>query len=144
MNKHQEALDRLCENNYFDEKGNCNCDLIVMDRILMQELVDKATPIKLHSYSTLRNLCEHFGVKSEKELQNIYLNKPYKFEDLKVGMWVWDDTEEEFIFIKKILTKKDCNFLYHDENKKVFMSEWYAIEFEENRFFPVQMANLRR
>lgn len=46
MNKHQEALDRLCENNYFDEKGDCNCDLIVMDRILMQELVDKATPKK--------------------------------------------------------------------------------------------------
>lgn len=46
MNKYQEALDRLCENNYFDEKGNCNCDLIVMDRILMQELVDKATPKK--------------------------------------------------------------------------------------------------
>lgn len=42
--KYQEALDRLCENNYFDEKGNCNCDLIVMDRILLQELVDKATP----------------------------------------------------------------------------------------------------
>lgn len=40
--KYQEALDRLCENNYFDEKGNCNCDLIVMDRILLQELVDKA------------------------------------------------------------------------------------------------------
>ena len=43
-NKYQEALDRLCENNYFDEKGNCNCDLIVMDRIFLQELVDKATP----------------------------------------------------------------------------------------------------
>lgn len=40
--KYQEALDRLCENNYFDEKGNCNCDLIVMDRILLQELVDNA------------------------------------------------------------------------------------------------------
>lgn len=44
--KYQEALDRLCENNYFDEKGNCNCDLIVMDRILLQELVDKAAPKK--------------------------------------------------------------------------------------------------
>lgn len=44
--KYQEALDRLCENNYFDEKGNCNCELIVMDRILLQELVDKATPKK--------------------------------------------------------------------------------------------------
>ena len=45
--KYQEALDRLCENNYFDEKGNCNCELIVMDRILLQELVDKATPKKI-------------------------------------------------------------------------------------------------
>ena len=44
--KYQEALDRLCENNYFDENGNCNCELIVMDRILLQELVDKATPKK--------------------------------------------------------------------------------------------------
>lgn len=45
--KYQEALDRLCENDYFDENGNCNCDLIVMDRILLQELVDKATPKKI-------------------------------------------------------------------------------------------------
>ena len=45
--KYQEALDRLCKNDYFDEKGNCNCDLIVMDRILLQELVDKATPKKI-------------------------------------------------------------------------------------------------
>lgn len=29
MSKYQEALDRLCKNDYFDEKGNCNCDLIV-------------------------------------------------------------------------------------------------------------------
>lgn len=44
----EEALDRLCKNDYFDEKGNCNCDLIVMDRILLQELVDKTTwvPVK--------------------------------------------------------------------------------------------------
>lgn len=36
------------ENNYFDENGNCNCELIVMDRILLQELVDKTTwvPVK--------------------------------------------------------------------------------------------------
>ena len=45
--KYQEVLDRLCENDYFDENGNCNCDLIVMDRILLQELVDKATPKKI-------------------------------------------------------------------------------------------------
>lgn len=38
----------ISENDYFDEKGNCNCELIVMDRILLQELVDKTTwvPVK--------------------------------------------------------------------------------------------------
>lgn len=46
MNKYQEALYRLGENDYFDEKGNCNCDLLVMDRILMQKLVERATPKK--------------------------------------------------------------------------------------------------
>ena len=29
------------------KKGHCNCDLIVTDRILLQELVDKATPKKI-------------------------------------------------------------------------------------------------
>ncbi len=105
----------------------------------IKELVDKAKEL-----SDSNNELERTIHSLDCELSDVYNPKPYKFEDLKVGMWVWDDTEEEFIFIKKILTKKDCNFLYHDENKKVFMSEWYAIEFEENRFFPVQMANLRR
>ena len=97
---------------------------------------------------TIRNLCEHFGVKNEKELQNIYLNNnldevieiqknnltdsymiglynglvtakaillnnndniklvdntiyPYKFEDLKEGMWVWDDVAKECLYVIK-------------------------------------------
>lgn len=72
---------------------------------------------------------------------------PYKFEDLKAGMWVYDRKPfcEEFTFIKitKILSEKDCEYLYHDKTKKVFFDnmESSAREFEENRFFPVQMAN---
>lgn len=61
-------------------------------------------------------------------------NFPLKFEDLNVSMWIWDNKEKEYIKIQKILTKEDCSYLYHDENKKVFMS-WTAIEFEENRFY---------
>ncbi|WP_285945006.1 hypothetical protein [Thomasclavelia cocleata] len=69
------------------------------------------------------------------------LFKSYRFEDLYVGLKVRDAKEnDEIIEITKILTKKDCAYLYHDENKKVIMSEWYAIEFEENRFFPIEMA----
>lgn len=64
-------------------------------------------------------------------------NQPYSFKDLKVGMWIWDNQIKEVIQVKKILTKKYCKYLYHDKNKKVFIDEFGAIEFEENRFYPV-------
>lgn len=83
---------------------------------------------------TMRNLCEHFGVKSEKELQNIYLNKPYKFEDLKPNMWVWDDIEKLICQIglisKNAIHRKHIDGTISDS------------PFEENRFLPVQCANL--
>ena len=84
-----------------------------------------------------------------KLIREIYSIKPYKFEDLKIGMWVYDIKREyedySFIKITKILSKEDCEHLYHDKNKKVFFDNMvcHAREFEENRFFPVQMANAR-
>lgn len=132
---------------------------------------------------TIRNLCEHFGVKNEKELQNIYLNnnldevieiqknnltdsymiglynglvtakniildshandelvncieniKPYKFEDLKEGMWVWDDIEKLICQIE-LISKNAIHRKYIDGT----ISD---SPFEENRFLPVQCANL--
>ena len=83
---------------------------------------------------TMRNLCEHFGVKSEKELQNIYLNKPYKFEELKPNMWVWDDIEKLICQIE-LISKNAIHRKYIDGT----ISD---SPFEENRFFPAQCANL--
>lgn len=83
---------------------------------------------------TMRNLCEHFGVKSEKELQNIYLNKPYKFEDLKPNMWVWDDIEKLICQIR-LISKNAIHRKYIDGT----ISD---SPFEENRFLPAQCANL--
>lgn len=82
---------------------------------------------------TVINLCEHFGVKSEKELQNIYLNKPYKFEDLKEDMWVYDIKYDEFCRIDFIAG------IYPHRSYSDGTCEDGA--FEENRFFPVQCAN---
>lgn len=82
---------------------------------------------------TMRNLCEHFGVKSEKELQNIYLNKPYKFEDLHEGMCVWDDIEKLICQIE-LISKNAIHRKYIDGT----ISD---SPFEENRFFPAQCAN---
>ena len=83
---------------------------------------------------TVINLCEHFGVKSEKELQNIYLNKPYKLEDLKEDMWVYDIKYDEFCRIDFIAG------IYPHRSYSDGTCEDGA--FEENRFFPVQYANL--
>lgn len=71
------------------------------------------------------------------ELKELKNPQPYKFEDLKAGMWIWDNQIKGVIQVKKILTKKYCKYLYHDKNKKVFIDEFGAIEFEENRFYPV-------
>lgn len=72
--------------------------------------------------------------------------KHYEFEDLKVGMWVYDikPEYEDFRFIKitKILSKEDCKYLYNDENAQVFFDNQieHAREFEEGRYFPVTKA----
>ena len=95
---------------------------------------------------TVINLCEHFGVKSEKELQNIYLNKPYKpykFEDLKPNMWVWDNVAKECLYVVRPFITTGVRVKYFtclgiwnlEKIKKLNM------EFEENRFFPVQYAH---
>lgn len=72
--------------------------------------------------------------------------QPYKFEDLKVGMWVYDTKSdiEEFTFFKitKILSEKDCDYLYHNKTNKVLFNNMtcHALKFEENRFYPVTKA----
>ena len=42
----------------------------------------------------------------------------------------------------RILSESDCDYLYHDKNKKVFIDNMtgHAREFEEDRFFPVTKA----
>ena len=169
--KYQEALDRtkeiyevICDELKSKELTNKTNE----DVEVLQELVDKASAFDkdvdmieqlieehfklkekyskilddVHDYRlethcmkmTIRNLCEHFGVKSEKELQNIYLNKPYKLEDLKEDMRVYDIKYDEFCRIDFIAG------IYPHRSYSDGTCEDGA--FEENRFFPVQYANL--
>lgn len=75
------------------------------------------------------DVCGIVAIKKRvKELTNI---KPYKFEDLKVGMWVYDSIYKSVYLIKEI-----------SKNKKIRVCTFGWIgKFEENRFFPVQCAN---
>lgn len=60
--------------------------------------------------------------------------QPYKFEDLKVGMWIWDSKDEVCCRIYDTLSFNKLSVTFHFES---------IIEFEENRFFPVWCANVK-
>lgn len=59
--------------------------------------------------------------------------KPYKFEELKVGMLVWDDKNED---CRQIASINEYGGIYWYGA----LSEYEADKFEENRFFPVTKA----
>ena len=128
---------------------------------------------KLHNDSSLKNLTKvelidyikmlyhNWGVCDEqlkriidkaKELSDsndelrrqLYFCEPYKFEDLKPNMWVWDNVAKECLYVVRPFITTGvrvkyftCLGLYNslEAMKKLNM------KFEENRFFPVQYAN---
>ncbi len=70
---------------------------------------------------------------------------PYKFEDLKEGMWVWDDVAKECLYVIKFFAAPFTGakyFSYLGIYKNLEEIKKLDIKFEENRFFPVQCANL--
>lgn len=77
--------------------------------------------------------------------RQLYFIEPYKFEDLKPNMWVWDNVAKECLYVVRPFITTGvrvkyftCLGLYNslEAMKKLNM------KFEENRFFPVQCANL--
>ena len=127
---------------------------------------------KLHSDSTLKNqtkkelidyikmLYHNWGVCDEqlkrvidkaKELsgsnnelkRQLHFIEPYKFEDLKPNMWVWDNVAKEYLYVVRPFITTGVRVKYFtclgiwnlEKIKKLNM------KFEENRFFPMQCAN---
>ncbi|WP_270845370.1 hypothetical protein [Thomasclavelia ramosa] len=125
---------------------------------------------KLHSDSTLKNqtkkelidyikmLYHNWGACDEqlkrvidkaKELSDsndelrrqLYFIEPYKFEDLKPNMWVYDIKVKWLFKIVSVDIGIEAlkHYVFIVENRDGSTS---LINFEENRFFPVQCANL--
>lgn len=128
---------------------------------------------KLHSASTLKNqtkeelidyikmLYHNWGVADDqlnrvidkaKELSDsndelrrqLYFIEPYKFEDLKPNMWVWDNVAKECLYVIKFFAAPFTGakyFSYLGIYKNLEEIKKLDIKFEENRFFPMQCAN---
>ena len=55
---------------------------------------------------------------------------PYKYEDLKVGMWVWENKLKMCVKIRGIIELED-------ENKKCIDYGFGYIEYKDGDFYPV-------
>lgn len=71
------------------------------------------------------------------ELFNIQNPQPYKFEDLRTGMFVFDCIKNRVNKIIEIFEADVCiPYIKFDDG----FGEWFIIEFEENRFFSLTKA----
>ena len=102
---------------------------------ILKKLIDDSFDL-IESFKEL----ERTSFSQDCELYDVYHPEPYKFEDVKPDMWVWDSYWEECFEISELYKKKnEIDILIHDNN--INKKRYETIKFEENRFYPVQCAN---
>lgn len=116
----RDAFKELIEE-HFDKNGNVKVLAnIVIDEDKMKEIIDE-------------------------EIKKLIVPEPYKFEDLKPNMWVWDNVAKECLYVVRPFVGSFTGakyFSYLGIYKNLEEIKKLDIKFEENRFFPVQMANV--
>lgn len=128
---------------------------VLMD--LIKEHFELVELLKPHGYGMLSAeefehwisyICKHNAdndmiiMSQNEQLEQIKNPQPYKFEDLKVGIWVWDDKEKECIYITKtFISISGFNvFTYLGIYQNLEELKKLDMLFEENRFYPVTKA----
>lgn len=68
-----------------------------------------------------------------------YVNslQPYKFDDLKPGMWIWDKRLKTCFLIKEIINAYEYPIIVYRNH---LGDELDGLNFEEGRFYPVTKA----
>lgn len=165
MNKYQEALDYAKK--HLDSKQDIEKVEVLqglIDKATQKENTLEFNSFKLHADGTLKNMLKdelisyihvlhhNWSVSDEQLFNVIKINnklqdeldviknlQPYKFEDLKVGMWVYDIIWEECFEICEIFPKdNEIHVLIHQN--RINVKRYEPIKFEEGRFFPVTKA----
>ena len=125
----QKALDYLFDNSLIDDYSN-NIDNKMYD--ILQRMIDEHFEL-LDGIQTIINKAKELS-DSNDELKGLYFITPYKLEDLKEDMWVYDGIEKLICQIG-LISKNAIHREYVDGT----ISD---SPFEENRFYPPQMANI--
>jgi len=74
------------------------------------------------------------------ELKELKNPQPYKFEDLKKGMWVWDEDIGACMLVKEV-NKNQINTITLIGGESFVLATYnITVKFKENRFFPITKA----
>lgn len=96
----------------------------------------------------LMNICSsNSRIEDRKIFKNLinehFEPQPYKFEDLKADMYLYDIKKNEIIYLFKPLNWDPTKGLRYSYGKIDHAACGFYMDFEENRFYPVQMENVR-
>ena len=102
----------------------------------LKNCIDKAKELSDSNNELERTVCS-----LDYALSDVYNHKSYKFEELKPNMWVYDIKVKWLFKIVSVDIGIEAlkHYVFIVENRDGSTS---LINFEENRFFPVQCANL--
>ena len=125
-----EELCKICENKDFIEMD-------VLEQLIKERFDDNGNVRAIANIVIDKDEIKETVKEMVDDSVNKILNpQPYKFEDLKPNMWVWDDVDEVCRKLESIATMSEWIWFYIDESEK----ETIDILFEEGRFFPVTKA----
>lgn len=158
---------RHCDNY---RKNSCGCYfpkfkeqmiLKIKDHFKSKENTLEFKNFKLHANGNLKNMSKdelinyihmlhhNWSISNEQlfnvdELDAIKNLKPYRFEDLKEGMWVWDDEEQKLTKILEVYAT-DENYNVYAKNVPIVKHGlhkfgWSYSVFKEGRFYPIIKA----
>ena len=67
-------------------------------------------------------------------IEEHFTPQPLKFEEIKVGMYVWDNVYESIGRVDRILTNGNCRRLHNR-----YSGGGDIVDYEENRYYPIQI-----
>lgn len=162
----REALDDIyvlaipCQEEVFEHRSQYLKERYILIKQLIKEHFELVELLKPHGYGMLSAeefehwisyICKHNAdndmiiMYQNEQLEQIKNPQPYKFEDLKVGIWVWDDKEKVCFQCNPMISTDmaQCvtymSYWYNDGEDYDKFHEEYD-EFEENRFYPLTKA----
>lgn len=128
----------------FDDKINSwKCVENTKESILIREVIEEHFEL-LNGIERIINKAKELSDSNDELRGQLYFPEPYKFEELKPNMWVWDNVAKECLYVVRPFVGSFTGvkyFSYLRIYKNLEEIKKLDIKFEENRFFPVQCAN---